>query len=80
MANLWAGLIIGFVSDDYTSNTYSPMQDVADSCTSGAATNVIFGLASGYKTVIIHIFATTIINFVSFTFAAMITLTAGRHC
>nr|GEV81602.1 vacuolar proton-inorganic pyrophosphatase [Tanacetum cinerariifolium] len=49
MANLWAGLIIGFVSDRYTSNTYSPVQDVANSYTLGAATNVIFGLSSGYK-------------------------------
>ncbi|KAL1098892.1 hypothetical protein V6Z11_D05G128100 [Gossypium hirsutum] len=42
---LWAGLIIGFVTEYYTSNAYSPVQDVADSCRTGAATNVIFGLA-----------------------------------
>ncbi|KAI7980946.1 hypothetical protein LOK49_Contig90G00011 [Camellia lanceoleosa] len=46
---LWAGLIIGFVTEYYTSNAYSPVQDVADSCRTGAATNVIFGLALGYK-------------------------------
>uniref|UniRef100_K7ML14 H(+)-exporting diphosphatase n=1 Tax=Glycine max TaxID=3847 RepID=K7ML14_SOYBN len=56
---LWAGLIIGFVTEYYTSNAYSPVQDVADSCRTGAATNVIFGLALGYNI------------FVSFTFAAM---------
>ncbi|AQK84104.1 Pyrophosphate-energized vacuolar membrane proton pump 1 [Zea mays] len=54
---LWAGLIIGFVTEYYTSNAYSPVQDVADSCRTGAATNVIFGLALGYKSVIIPIFA-----------------------
>ncbi|KAB2611477.1 pyrophosphate-energized vacuolar membrane proton pump-like [Pyrus ussuriensis x Pyrus communis] len=57
---LWAGLIIGFVTEYYTSNAYSPVQDVADSCRTGAATNVIFGLALGYKS-----------HFVSFSFAAM---------
>ncbi|XP_057786915.1 pyrophosphate-energized vacuolar membrane proton pump 1-like, partial [Salvia miltiorrhiza] len=68
---LWAGLIIGFVTEYYTSNAYSPVQDVADSCRTGAATNVIFGLALGYKSVIIPIFAIAVGIFVSFTFAAM---------
>ncbi|KVH93751.1 Pyrophosphate-energised proton pump [Cynara cardunculus var. scolymus] len=68
---LWAGLIIGFITEYYTSNAYSPVQDVADSCRTGAATNVIFGLALGYKSVIIPIFAIAVSIFVSFTFAAM---------
>ncbi|XVF86403.1 hypothetical protein PTKIN_Ptkin18bG0037000 [Pterospermum kingtungense] len=68
---LWAGLIIGFVTEYYTSNAYSPVQDVADSCRTGEATNVIFGLALGYKSVIIPIFAIAISIFVSFSFAAM---------
>ncbi|XP_073056305.1 pyrophosphate-energized vacuolar membrane proton pump-like isoform X1 [Primulina eburnea] len=68
---LWAGLIIGIVTEYYTSNAYSPVQEVADSCRTGAATNVIFGLALGYKSVIIPIFAIAICIFVSFTFAAM---------
>lgn len=49
----------------------SPVQDVADSCRTGAATNVIFGLALGYKSVIIPIFAIAVSIFVSFSFAAM---------
>ncbi|CAI0542680.1 unnamed protein product [Linum tenue] len=68
---LWAGLIIGFVTEYYTSNAYSPVQDVADSCRTGAATNVIFGLALGYKSVIIPIFAIAVSIYVSFSFAAM---------
>ncbi|KAM7257956.1 hypothetical protein ACFE04_013697 [Oxalis oulophora] len=68
---LWAGLIIGFVTEYYTSNAYSPVQDVADSCRTGAATNVIFGLALGYKSVIIPIFAIAASIYVSFSFAAM---------
>ena len=54
---LWSGLVIGFVTEYYTSNAYSPIQDVADSCRTGATTDVIFGLALGYKSVIIPIFA-----------------------
>ncbi|MFQ6668667.1 hypothetical protein Gotur_034227 [Gossypium turneri] len=48
-----------------------PVQDVADSCRTGAATNVIFGLALGYKSCIIPIFAIAVSIFVSFSFAAM---------
>ncbi|KAI3979653.1 hypothetical protein MKX01_013748 [Papaver californicum] len=68
---LWAGLVIGFVTEYYTSNAYSPVQDVADSCRTGAATNVIFGLVLGYKSVIIPIFAIAVGIFVSFSLAAM---------
>ncbi|KAF7098614.1 hypothetical protein CFC21_100340 [Triticum aestivum] len=68
---LWAGLVIGFITEYYTSNAYSPVQDVADSCRTGAATNVIFGLALGYKSVIIPIFAIAFSIFLSFSLAAM---------
>ncbi|CAA2983361.1 pyrophosphatase [Olea europaea subsp. europaea] len=47
------------------------MQDVANSCRTGAATNVIVGLALGFKSVIIPIFAIAMSIFASFTFAAM---------
>ncbi|XVF80729.1 hypothetical protein PTKIN_Ptkin15bG0098500 [Pterospermum kingtungense] len=46
-----------------------PVQDVADSCRTGAVTNVIFGLALGYKSRIIPIFAIAVSIFVSFSFA-----------
>lgn len=49
----------------------SPVRDVADSCRTGAATNVIFGLALGYKSVIIPIFAIAVAIYVSFSLAAM---------
>ena len=46
-------------------------QDVADACRTGAATDIIFGLALGYKSAIIPclIIATTI--YVSFSLASM---------
>ncbi|PWZ30070.1 Pyrophosphate-energized vacuolar membrane proton pump [Zea mays] len=68
---LWAGLVIGFITEYYTSNAYSPVQDIADSCRTRAATNVIFGLALGYKSVIIPIFAIVFSIFLSFSLAAM---------
>ncbi|KAG6556101.1 hypothetical protein Mapa_002042 [Marchantia paleacea] len=70
-SGLWAGLIIGYVTEYFTSNTYSPVQEVADACKTGAATNIIFGMALGYKSVIIPVFAIAIAIYISFTFAAM---------
>uniref|UniRef100_A0A2N9GIN2 H(+)-exporting diphosphatase n=1 Tax=Fagus sylvatica TaxID=28930 RepID=A0A2N9GIN2_FAGSY len=52
-------------------NDRTPVQDVADSCRTGAATNLILGLALGYKSVIIPIFATSIAIYLSFSLAAM---------
>ncbi|KAH9309326.1 hypothetical protein KI387_037237, partial [Taxus chinensis] len=49
----------------------SPIQDVVDSCRTGATTNVIFRLALGYKSVIIPNFAIAIDIFVSCSLAAM---------
>ncbi|MCO5605917.1 hypothetical protein L7F22_060103 [Adiantum nelumboides] len=63
---LWAGLIIGYTTEYFTSNAYSPVQDVADSLKIGAVPNVIFGIAFGYKFVIIPIFAIAMAIYVSF--------------
>ena len=37
----------------YTSNAHRPVRDVADACRTGAATNVIIGLALGYRSVVL---------------------------
>ena len=71
--NLVVSTLPGWLLFSFLQSTllYSPVQDVADSCRTGAATNVIFGLALGYKSVIIPIFAIAVSIFVSFSFAAM---------
>lgn len=71
MCGLWAGLLIGKVTDYMTSYNYSPVKEVSESCETGAATNIIFGLALGYKSVVIPIFAMAVTIFVSFYFANM---------
>ena len=71
VCGLWAGLLIGKVTDYMTSYNYNPVQEVSKSCETGAATNIIFGLALGYKSVVIPIFALAITIYVSFRYVNM---------
>lgn len=49
------GLTIGLITEYYTSHSYSPVRELAHSCKTGAATNMIYGIALGYKSVIIPV-------------------------
>jgi H(+)-translocating pyrophosphatase len=70
-SGLWSGLIIGYVTEIYTSNTYSPVQELVEACRLGAATNIILGLALGYMSNVIPIFCLSSTIFISFRFAGM---------
>lgn len=52
LAGLWSGLFIGYTTEYYTSNAYRPVQEVSEACETGAATNIIYGLALGYLSVV----------------------------
>merc|ERR1712091_660604 len=68
---LWGGCLIGFVTEYYTSFSYRPVQEVSQACRTGAATNIIYGLALGYKSVIIPVLALAAIVFGAHTLAGM---------
>mmetsp|Transcript_3412 Transcript_3412/g.4203 ORF Transcript_3412/g.4203 Transcript_3412/m.4203 type:complete len:776 (+) Transcript_3412:127-2454(+) len=68
-AGLWSGLIIGYITEYFTSNQYKPVQEVAQSCSTGAATNIIIGLALGYKSVIIPVICMAIATYVGHSLA-----------
>jgi H+-translocating diphosphatase len=60
------GLIVGLTTEYYTSKEYQPVKALANSCKTGAATNIIYGLALGYKSVIVPVFVLAGIIYVSF--------------
>lgn len=70
-SGLWSGFIIGWITEVYTSNAYSPVQELAEACVIGAAPNIILGLALGYMSTIIPILCIAVTIYVSFTFASM---------
>jgi H(+)-translocating pyrophosphatase len=71
MSGLWTGFIIGFFTDYYTSNSHAPVRDLAESCRTGAATNIISGIALGQESCIIPVIFIGITVYISFKLAAM---------
>jgi inorganic pyrophosphatase len=65
------GLIIGLITEYYTSHSYHPVREVANSCKTGAATNMIYGIALGYKSAIIPVLVLAVVIFGSFTLMDM---------
>ena len=65
------GLIIGLITEYYTSHSYKPVRELADSCKTGAATNMIYGIALGYKSAIIPVLVLAIVVYGAFTLADM---------
>mmetsp|Transcript_9565 Transcript_9565/g.14825 ORF Transcript_9565/g.14825 Transcript_9565/m.14825 type:complete len:661 (+) Transcript_9565:863-2845(+) len=61
------GLIIGLITEYYTSHSYTPVREVANSCKTGAATNMIYGIALGYKSAIIPVLVLALVIYGSFT-------------
>jgi len=65
------GLIIGLITEYYTSASYAPVREVANACKTGAATNMIYGIALGYKSAIIPVLVLSIVIYGSFTVCDM---------
>jgi len=64
-------LIIGLTTEYYTSKEYSPVRELVEACRTGSATNIIYGLALGYKSVIVPVFILAFIVFLSFELCDM---------
>jgi len=69
ICGLWSGLIIGYITEYFTSHAYRPVREISEACKTGAATTIIYGLALGYKSVIIPVICLAITICVSFSLA-----------
>ncbi len=67
ISGLVAGCAIGYFTEYYTSDTYKPTQNLADSTETGAATTIIGGLSLGMMSTIAPILIVGIAVIVSFT-------------
>ena len=71
VCGLWSGLIIGILTEYFTSNSYRPVQELAESCRTGAATNIIYGLSLGFYSVVVPILCLTVTIFISYKLCQM---------
>jgi inorganic pyrophosphatase len=77
VAGLVSGCVIGFVTEYYTSHSFTPVREVAKACGTGAATNIIYGLALGHLSTIIPIFFLALTAFISYSLLSMFGVALG---
>eukprot|EP00921_Rhytidocystis_pertsovi_P012275 GHVQ01019865.1.p1 GENE.GHVQ01019865.1~~GHVQ01019865.1.p1 ORF type:complete len:755 (-),score=96.37 GHVQ01019865.1:138-2402(-) len=55
LCGLWSGMIIGYVTEYYTSHSYTPVREIAQTQVISAATGIIFGMALGYMSCVVPV-------------------------
>ena len=60
------GLVIGLFTEYYTAKEFAPTQELVESTTTGAATNIIYGLSLGYNSTIIPVFVLAMLVYACF--------------
>jgi len=71
LTGLIAGMLIGIMTERYTSHRYKPVRDVARAAETGPATNVIYGLALGYQSSLFPVLFIAITVFLGYYLAGM---------
>ncbi|NBC26832.1 MAG: sodium-translocating pyrophosphatase [Bacteroidetes bacterium] len=67
LAGLGAGVIIELATEFYTSSHFRPVKRLAESCETGAATNIIEGLGLGFMSTVVPMLVIIAVAFVSYT-------------
>merc|ERR1712217_122655 len=77
MLGLWSGLIIGYVTEFYTSYSYYPVREIAETQKQSAATGIIYGLALGYLSCIVPVICLGVTILVAHTLCGMFGVALG---
>jgi K(+)-stimulated pyrophosphate-energized sodium pump len=70
-AGLVAGILIGKITEYYTSDHFKPVQEIADQSQTGAATNIISGLSVGMKSTMFPILIIAATIFIAYNVAGL---------
>ncbi|MBK9248168.1 MAG: V-type H(+)-translocating pyrophosphatase [Ignavibacteria bacterium] len=70
-AGLISGLLIGLVTEYFTSHRFKPVREVADASKTGAATNIIYGLSLGYNSSVVPMLLMAVTVVIGFSYAGM---------
>ncbi len=71
IAGLLVGILIGRITEYYTSDKYKPVHRIAEQSETGSATNIISGLAVGMKSVLWPIILIAVGIFVAYRFSGV---------
>ncbi|MFB6356545.1 MAG: sodium-translocating pyrophosphatase [bacterium] len=71
VSGLITGVVIGYATQYYTSDEYSPVQSIAEACSTGAATNIIEGLGTGMVSTVIPAISVGAATLIAFHFAGL---------
>jgi len=74
---LWSGLIIGYMTEYYTSHSYTPVREISDTQKVSAATGIIYGLALGYLSCIVPVICLGITILTAHTLCGMFGVALG---
>merc|ERR1719282_1301176 len=77
MLGLWSGLIIGYVTEYYTSHSYQPVREISETQKQSAATGIIYGLALGYLSCIVPVMCLGVTILVAHTICGMFGVALG---
>eukprot|EP00922_Rhytidocystis_sp_ex-Travisia-forbesii_P009059 GHVS01013204.1.p1 GENE.GHVS01013204.1~~GHVS01013204.1.p1 ORF type:complete len:742 (+),score=79.89 GHVS01013204.1:121-2346(+) len=55
LLGLWSGMIIGYVTEYYTSHSYTPVREISRTQIVSAATGIIYGMSLGYMSTIVPV-------------------------
>merc|ERR1719386_337954 len=74
---LWSGLVIGYMTEYYTSHSYTPVREIAETQKVSAATGIIYGLALGYLSCIVPVICLGITILISHSLCGMFGVALG---
>merc|ERR1719188_1172457 len=74
---LWSGLIIGYVTEYYTSHSYTPVREISETQKQSAATGIIYGLALGYLSCIVPVICLGITILIAHSLCGMFGVALG---